>query len=627
MKRIKKVKRTFLKSVAVISLLFLFFSLIPDATAAEGLKLEKIGTDQVYFTHNGKPLLSFGGLSDFIFYADQDAYDYKLWADWAAEHGINHVRAYPPLSFKHIEKFTEENGGSLDNILFPYKETEPGSRQFDLSQFDERYWRRFRRQCEYLQSKGIIIHLLMWNGWQLRASDTPGQDKSEIDWEGHFFNPDNNINSFTDHLGGDLENRYKIYHCVADKHTELADAQKAWFNKLIETTIDLDNVYYDLVHEIKEHYREWSRVRPWIEDMSLTLREHSRSLQPGKQIILGMEAGGLSEAERDWIFSRPYFDLLIYGKKHTIDNAKQWRIKYKKPYIPQESWDDNGQKYSYIHPEQRIDTRKYMWKFMMAKCQQMDLYMKPRIGFSSENLPEFPHDYNPNGRNQFEDDANVLRAFWDSLRDYPKLWFNGNIESGPGNHKYVLSSSDEAVIYCSSATGKTSVRFESQLLSVKNLSLPDGKYSADIIKPDTGIIDSFALMVKDGEISIQLPVFVDDIAMHIYRKDNSASQPESGGFKARIAIEPDGDGIKIQAYCLNNTSEDAVLRYRMISKKAGRAGTSQSSQSGTFKIAAGQEQSLSKLSLGVSAADQYEIELKVFKDRELVAQDSVSYPE
>ncbi len=70
--------------------------------AGGGLKLEKAGTEKVYFTHNGKPLLSFGGLSDFIFYAAEDAYNYKLWADWGAEHGINHIRAYPPLSFKHI---------------------------------------------------------------------------------------------------------------------------------------------------------------------------------------------------------------------------------------------------------------------------------------------------------------------------------------------------------------------------------------------------------------------------------------------------------------------------------------------------------------------------------------------
>jgi len=491
-----------------------------------GVRLEKAGTEKVYFTHNGKPLLSFGGLSDFIFYAAEDAYNYKLWADWAAEHGINHIRAYPPLSWKHIEKFTKENGirragsnrGPLDNMLFPYHETKPGSRQFDLTEFDEQYWQRFRQQCEYLQSRGIIIHLLMWNGWQLRGSDTPGRNKSDIDWAGHFFNPANNVNSFTDHLGGNLENRYAIYHSVADKKTGLVNAQKAWFKKLVEITADMDNVYYDLVHEIKEHHRQWAKMQSWITEMALTVRKHSIKLQPGKPVIIGMDSGGLSESQRDWIFTRPYFDLLIYGKKHTVTNAKDWRIKYKKPYIPQESWDDNGQKYSYIHPEQRVHTRKYMWKFMMAKCQQMDLYMKPRIGFSSENLPKFPHNYNPNGRSKFEDDAQVLRAFWDSLTDYPNLWFKGKIESGPGGHKYVLSSRKEAVAYCSSATAKEGIKFENQILKLKGLSLSDGDYRIDIFKLDRGILMTHQLAVEDGAVTLRLPAFTDDIAVHIYRR-------------------------------------------------------------------------------------------------------------
>jgi len=488
------------------------------AQAGEGLRLEKVGAEKVYFTYHGKPLLSFGGLSDFIFYAAEDAYDYKVWADWAAEHGINHVRAYPPLSFKHVEKFTRENGGSLKKMLFPYRETTAGSRQFDLTKFDAPYWQRFRWQCEYLQSKGIIIHLLMWNGWQLRASDTPGRNKSDLDWAGHFFNPANNVNSFTDHLGSDLGNRFKIYHSVADKKTGLANAQKAWLRKLVEVTADLDNVYYDLVHEIKEHHRDWKKVQPWIKEMALTVRKRYAELQPGKQAILGMDTGGLSEQQRDWMFSRPYFDLLIYGKKHTAGNARQWRIRYNKPYIPQESWDDNGQKYSYIHPEQRVHSRKYMWKFMMAKCQQMDLYMKPRIGFSSENLPKHPHNYDPRGWNKFEDDALVLRAFWNSLTDYPNLWFNGTVESGPGSHRYVLSSKKEAVAYCSSATAKEGVKFKGQTLRLKGLSLADKTYAVAIIKPDSGVLSTRTITAQGGTLSARLPSFTDDIAVHIYRR-------------------------------------------------------------------------------------------------------------
>src|SRR5262245_13743655 len=103
------------------------------ARADVGLRLEQVGTEKVYFAYDGKPLLSFGGLSDFTFYATRDAYDYVRWADWAQAHSINHIRAYPPLSWKRIEHFSHKNGGSVEKLLFPYEETTPGSRQFDLT--------------------------------------------------------------------------------------------------------------------------------------------------------------------------------------------------------------------------------------------------------------------------------------------------------------------------------------------------------------------------------------------------------------------------------------------------------------------------------------------------------------
>lgn len=434
-------------------------------------------------------------------------------SDWAAQHGMNHLRAYPPYSWKYIEKFTQDNGGSPKNVLFPYQETQAGSRQFDLTQFNPEYWKRFREQVEYLNSKGIIIHLLMINGWQM--------NDDQNNWGGHFFNPKNNINAFTDHL---KDNRLKFYHSVADNQTELIAVQKAWFQKIIEVTADLDNIYYDLVHEIAENHEDWGKVKLWIEEMSTTVRGHYRKLQPQKPIILGMDTGGLNLFQRDWIFNRPDFDLLIYGKNHTFQQAKDWRIQYKKPYIPQESWDDNNSKYGYREPKFRVPTRKFMWKFMMAKCQQMDLYIKPRI---KDQKPGYDHNYNPNGWNPFENDALVLRDFWNRLTDYPNLWFNGELNAKQGNHRYVLSSSKEAIAYLSSETGKQDINFIEQTVFLKDLSLADGRYQIDIFKPDQGVISSAKLEVRQGQAEVKLPAFQDDIAIHFYQGTPLPALPQS----------------------------------------------------------------------------------------------------
>lgn len=488
-------------------------------TQQPALKLEKAGSAQVYFSFQGKPLLSFGGLSDFMFYAGQDAYDYELWADWAQEHGINHVRAYPPLSWKHVEKFVTENGGDLDKILFPYEETEPGNRIFDLNRFNAAYWARFRRQCEYLESKGIILHLLMWNGWQLRAADTRGSDASSVDWDGHFFNPANNSNAFTGHLGGSLSNRFHLYHSVTDEKNDLAKAQQRWFQKLIQETADLGNVYYDLIHELGEHQGQWSKTQAWIDSMTTAIGNAWKQQNPGRELILGMDTGGLKAQQRDWIFTRPYFNILVFGKAHSVKQACNWRIQYRKPYIPQESWDDNGQKYSYIHPEMRTHTRKYMWKFMMAKAQQLDLYMKPRRGFRSQKQAAFPHNYDPRAWNLFEKDAEVLRSFSESLVDYGNLWFWGEIDEGPGKHQYLLSSSHEAVLYFSSGTGQEQVAFPASTVRVKGLPLmEDPSYIVDIIDPKggKGLIERRRMALTRSEMEIRLPPFVDDIALHVF---------------------------------------------------------------------------------------------------------------
>ena len=118
----QSLKQTQCRLIMVSILLILAFSTAAWAGDVQksGLKLEEVGTDQVYFSYHGKPLLSFGGMSDFLFYAAEDAYDYKKWADWQAAHGMNHCRAYLPGSWIHVEKFARENGGAIENVLFPF---------------------------------------------------------------------------------------------------------------------------------------------------------------------------------------------------------------------------------------------------------------------------------------------------------------------------------------------------------------------------------------------------------------------------------------------------------------------------------------------------------------------------
>ena len=99
---------------------------------------------------------------------------------------------------------------------------------------------------------------------------------------------------------------------------------------------DLDNVYYDLVHELSEH-----RPSSWSDDTgsgstTWPVRSRIAGMKLGAQrpLIIGMDTGGLGSTERNWIFTRSYFDVLIDGKQHTVANAKSWRAKVRQALHP-----------------------------------------------------------------------------------------------------------------------------------------------------------------------------------------------------------------------------------------------------------------------------------------------------
>jgi len=102
---------------------------------------------------------------------------------------------------------------------------------------------------------------------------------------------------------------------------------------------------------------------------------------------------------------------------------------------------------------------------------------------------------------------------------------------------------------------------------------------------------------------------------------------KENAYEAWIAIEYKGPYLKIRVFCFNNTSEDEVLRYKLEARKNGKSGTANISQSGSVCIPSQEKKCLSRLTLGVSPKDCYQMKLEVYKDGKLVAEDAVFYPQ
>jgi hypothetical protein len=198
----------------------------------------------------------------------------------------------------------------------------------------------------------------------------------------------------------------------------------------------------------------------------------------------------------------------------SVDEVITWRETFKKPFLLQEGGadDDQGGKIgiSYNNTDPTI-IRKYIWKWMMAKNQFIDIYQKQL----AENYPD---NYDPAGHSTFEDDALILRDFWNQILDYGNLDFEGKVVAGPGRRRMVLSSSREALVYMASAMGEIGTTYLAQQSIISGLALRDGHFAADVWKPAApeGLIETHTVEVREGSLRLDLPAFTDDLAAHIY---------------------------------------------------------------------------------------------------------------
>jgi hypothetical protein len=498
-----------------------------------GLRIENPATEFTYISHNGKPLLAFGCFLEHMFFTDED---YEHWANWAAEHGMNHCRT------RLFKAPIRAGNNDLPPDYSPFKKMENG--KYDLTQWDETYWKRFHKICSTMQSKAIIIHLLIF------PQCTGGH------WENSawVYFPDNNVNPETEYLRSPTTATF--WQTLSKGKLKCYQTQMAILDKLVQESVNYDNIYYDLCHEpFFFHLSEQERKDAFEFIKKTTKRFFSKyqELRPDKTPLLGMDTDWTPPGKtRDWIFNHDRFNILIKGQNHegfytnTIRSI-ELRKTFKKPFCPQECCDwpglphipDCGHPHnlSYYWPNSRIHIRKYVWRWMMAKTQLIDIYHK-RMGSTarvyenvSDSNPEKQRmigleqekKYDPKGHNPFEDDALILREFWNSLIDYPNLDFNGDIvkgNMGSSPIRRVLSSSKEAIIYVSQEVGRTGKIFKTASLKVINLALKNGTYMVEIWKPAApgGIIKTIQTTIEEGILDIgKLPQFTDDIAIHVIK--------------------------------------------------------------------------------------------------------------
>ena len=187
-----------------------------------------------YWQYKGKPVLLLGGSKgDNLFQIP----DLREHLDLLASVGGNYIR----------NTMSDRDDGDV----YPFHQLENG--KYDLSQWNEEYWRRFETMLRLTHQRDIIVQIEVWDRFDY--TDSRGWNN----WKPHPYNPANNINYSTTESG--LATTYRKHHPGADKqpffhtipkmreNTVVRRYQEAFVDKMLSHSLPYGNVLYCMNNE------------------------------------------------------------------------------------------------------------------------------------------------------------------------------------------------------------------------------------------------------------------------------------------------------------------------------------------------------------------------------------------
>ena len=200
-----------------------------------------------YFTDDGKRVVYLTGSHTWSNLQDMGpsdpppAFDFNAYLDFLVQHNHNFIRLWR----WEAPRYRYGQGAVSFCEPHPWLLTGPGlardgKPKFDLTKFNEAYFKRLRQRVEAALKRGIFVSIMLFEGHCLQFADE-GR-------EFHPFHPDNNING----IGW---KDWKDYYTLANP--KILELQEAYVRKVIDTVNDLDNVLYEICNEAGGYSTEW----------------------------------------------------------------------------------------------------------------------------------------------------------------------------------------------------------------------------------------------------------------------------------------------------------------------------------------------------------------------------------
>ncbi len=235
---------------------------ITTAFANTADRIQPYSENPYYWQYEGEPILLLGG----------------SWQDNLFNHPIGLE--------EHLDLLESVGGNYLRNVMshrnkgnvFAYDQVDG---KFDLEQWNEEYWRRFKNFLRMTHERDIIVQIEIWATW-----DHYEDHQSIGGWSKHPFNPANN-STYTPEISGlptvvdypptGVPTEHPFFSSVpALDHNELVlKHQKAYVDKLLSYSLNYPHVLYCMNNETGEHV-EWSDF--WARYV------RSQAAEAGKQV-------------------------------------------------------------------------------------------------------------------------------------------------------------------------------------------------------------------------------------------------------------------------------------------------------------------------------------------------------
>ena len=493
-----------MKFIFSILIIFLFYN---TSLQAADLTIMDEGTPHAYLSLDNKPVLAISCSMPYLFFADSTVFNFKQWVKQQKQLGITHVTIPIPLNWQNIESYTIAHGGKVEKCIFPYYETQRLSRKFDLSRFNSLWWMRLRHYCQYLSEQGFIIQIELWDGRQLNRPQSA--EKQEISWNGNFFNPINNTDSFTINL--DNERCTEVYHSYFDDNLRLASLQEHLFKKVLESTFDIGTVYYDLCYQIAENQGDWEKTKVWIDESVDAMRSVWRRLNTARQFIIGIDAGKLSEYQQSWIFDNKKLNVMINSDIDVQSQVLHWKKLYLKPYCST-FLTENKTESTNVELADSYQFRNTLWYNSFILNQLTWINSTTTTFDLNENWLSLP------ANKQYITDLNHWQTFWNQFVNYTELDFQGRISAQKSKIKLVQSSVNESALFLSAGINNADKIIKAERISIDKTLLENGSYTAEFWDPLLGIIDNQDVTVNQGEFKLNVPEYNGCIAVRLFKQ-------------------------------------------------------------------------------------------------------------